>query len=221
MLDTPTAGALPELTAQVLRNNGIENHAEDRSAMSSPVIPDVPGRASREIKYVVFITKENHTFDAIFDRVAGARHDPSLLRWGLHQTIQQKGQPSLEDVGVMVNHNALARQFSLSDNFYMEPEASGVGHRWLVGVQPNNLMQMTYSVGWSFRRDSPAPGRRYSMGSNGSLLPEDYPEAGSMWEHLSRHGIRFRNYGEGFMAHRRIPLPHPVLEKHGNFCDPG
>ena len=98
----------------------------------------------------------------------------------------------------MVNHNALARQFTVSDNFYMEPEASGVGHRWLVGVQPNNLMQMTYSVGWSFKKNSTAPGRRYSMGSNGSLLPEDYPEAGSMWEHLSRNGIGFRNYGEGF-----------------------
>ena len=128
----------------------------------------------------------------------GAKHDPSLLRWGLHQTIQGKGQPTLEDVGVMVNHNALARQFTVSDNFYMEPEASGVGHRWLVGVQPNNLMQMTYSVGWSFKKNSSAPGRRYAMGSNGSLMPEDYPEAGSMWEHLARNGIRFRNYGEGF-----------------------
>jgi hypothetical protein len=73
-----------------------------------------------------------------------------------------------------------------------------VGHRWLVGVQPNNLMQMTYSLGWAFKKDSTAPGRRYSMGSNGSLIPEDYPEAGSMWEHLGRNGIRFRNYGEGF-----------------------
>jgi hypothetical protein len=98
----------------------------------------------------------------------------------------------------MVNHNALARQFTVSDNFYLEPEASGVGHRWLVGVQPNNLMQMTYTLGWSFNEKSTAPGRRYSMGSNGSLMPEDYPEAGSMWEHLARHKIRFRNYGEGF-----------------------
>ena len=98
----------------------------------------------------------------------------------------------------MVNHNALARQFTVSDNFYMEPEASGVGHRWLVGVQPNNLMQMTYTLGWSFNEKSTAPGRRYSMGSNGSLMPEDYTEAGSMWEHLARHRIPFRNYGEGF-----------------------
>jgi hypothetical protein len=170
----------------------------DREGMSSPIIPGIAGRASKEIKYVVFITKENHTYDTIFDRVPGARHDSSLLRWGLHQTIKEDGQPTLEDVGVMVNHNALARAFTVSDNFYMEPEASGVGHRWLVGVQPNNLMQMTYSVGWTFKKDSTAPGRRYSMGSAGSLIPEDYPEAGSMWEHLGRNRIRFRNYGEGF-----------------------
>lgn len=198
VLAVPDPATLRDQTARVLRNNGIENHAEDRAALSSPVIPTEPGKVSQEIKYVVFITKENHTYDTIFDRIPGARHDPSLLRWGLHQTIQQEGQPTLENVGVMVNHNALARQFAVSDNFYMEPEGSGVGHRWLVGVQPNNLMQMTYSVGWSFKKDSPAPGRRYSMGSNGSILPDEYPEAGSMWEHLSRHGVRFRNYGEGF-----------------------
>ncbi len=198
ILDQPSGSELRTMTARVLENNGMVDREADRATMSSPVIPGMPGAASREIKYVVFITKENHTYDTIFDRVPGARHDPSLLRWGLHQTIKADGQPTLEDAGVMVNHNALARAFTLSDNFYMEPEASGVGHRWLVGVQPNNLMQMTYSLGWSFKKDSTAPGRRYSMGSAGSLIPEDYPEAGSMWEHLGRNGIRFRNYGEGF-----------------------
>jgi len=198
ILDLPPDAELPKLTARVLEYNGIVDRTSDRASMSSPIIPGIPGRASREIKYVVFITKENHTYDTIFDRVPGARHDPSLLRWGLHQTIKAEGRPTLEDVAVMKNHNALARAFTVSDNFYMEPEASGVGHRWLVGVQPNNLMQMTYSLGWAFKRDSTAPGRRYSMGSNGSLIPEDYPEAGSMWEHLDRNRIRFRNYGEGF-----------------------
>ncbi len=198
ILDTPTDEALRGMTAKVLENNGLVDHSADRPAMSTPLIPAVPGKASAEIKYVVFITKENHTYDTIFDRIPGAKHDPSLLRWGLHQTIRLAGQPTLENVGVMVNHNALARQFTVSDNFYMEPEASGVGHRWLVGVQPNNLMQMTYSVGWSFKKQSTAPGRRYSMGSNGSLIPEDYPEAGAMWDHLARYRVSFRNYGEGF-----------------------
>jgi YVTN family beta-propeller protein len=198
ILDQPSGEELSRLTGRVLECNGMVDHAADRATMTSPVIPAVVGRASPQIKYVVFITKENHTYDAIFDRVPGARHDPTLLRWGLHQTLKEKGQATLEDVGVMVNHNALARAFTVSDNFYMEPEASGVGHRWLVGVQPNNLMQMTYSLGWAFKKNSTAPGRRYSMGSNGSLIPEDYPEAGSMWEHLGRNHVRFRNYGEGF-----------------------
>lgn len=187
ILDTPEDAALPQLTQKTLDNNGMV----DRS-------PARPLRLPKEIKHVVFITKENHTYDTIFDRIPGAKHDPSLLRWGLKQTIQENGQPTLTDVPVMVNHNALARQFTVSDNFYLEPEASGVGHRWLVGVQPNNLMQMTYTLGWSFNEKSTAPGRRYSMGSNGSLMPEDYPEAGSMWEHLARHRVPFRNYGEGF-----------------------
>jgi len=198
IVNAPNDSELAAMTRQTLENNGITDRSTDRAAMSSPVIPTEVGRASKEIKYVVFITKENHTYDTIFDRVPGARHDPSLLRWGLHQTVEEKGQPTLNNVPIMVNHNALARQFTVSDNFYMEPEASGVGHRWLVGVQPNNLMQMTYTLGWSFNEKSTAPGRRYSMGSNGSLMPEDYPEAGSMWEHLARHKIRFRNYGEGF-----------------------
>ena len=187
ILDTPADSALPQLTQKTLHNNGIVNHSNE------PIL-----RLPKEIKHVVFITKENHTFDTIFDRVPGAKHDPSLLRWGLNQTIQEPGQPTLNNVPVMVNHNALARQFTVSDNFYLEPEASGVGHRWLVGVQPNNLMQMTYTLGWTFNEKSTAPGRRYSMGSNGSLMPEDYPEAGSMWEHLARNRVPFRNYGEGF-----------------------
>lgn len=187
ILDTPDDNTLAAMTARTLENNGMV----DRAPLTQPALP-------KQIRHVVFITKENHTFDTIFDRVPGARHDPSLLRWGLNQTIEEKGQPTLTNVPVMVNHNALARQFTVSDNFYLEPEASGVGHRWLVGVQPNNLMQMTYTLGWTFNEKSTAPGRRYSMGSNGSLMPDDYPEAGSMWEHLARRRVSFRNYGEGF-----------------------
>jgi YVTN family beta-propeller protein len=198
VIPTPTDKELPALTQTVLYCNGLVDRSAERAKMSTPLIPGIPGKQSKEIKYVVFITKENHTYDTIFDHIPGANSDPSLLRWGLHQTLSSPGQPTLEDVPVMTNHNALAREFTVSDNFYMEPEMSGVGHRWLVGVQPNNLMQMTYTVGWDFRLPTTAPGRLYSMGSNGSLIPEDYPEAGSMWEHLARHGITFRNYGEGF-----------------------
>jgi YVTN family beta-propeller protein len=198
VIPIPHDTELTRMTGTVLANNGIVDKSRDRAGLSSPLMPTSPGKPSEQIKYVVFITKENHTYDTIFDRIPGAKHDPSLLKWGLHQTIQADGQPNLENVAVMTNHNALARQFTVSDNFYMEPEASGVGHRWLVGVQPNNFCQMTYTLGWRFSANSTAPGRRASFGSNGSIAPEDYPEAGSMWEHMARFGVPFRNYGEGF-----------------------
>jgi YVTN family beta-propeller protein len=198
LLDTPTPTALAAMTANTLSYNGIVDRSADRQAMGSPLVPTTPGAASEQIRYVVFITKENHTYDTIFDRIPGANDDPTLLRWGYHQKIAGPNQPTLDDVAVMTNHNALARRFTVSDNFYMEPEASGVGHRWLVGVQPDTFCQMTYTLGWSFNATSTAPGRRASFGSNGSIAPEDYPEAGSMWEHLARSGIPFRNYGEGF-----------------------
>jgi YVTN family beta-propeller protein len=198
IIPVPSDEELPALTRTVLECNGMVDRSADRERMASPVIPQRPGEASSPIRHVVFITKENHTYDTIFDRMPGANDDPSLLRWGLHQRIAGAGQPALEDAAVMTNHNALGRQFTVSDNFYMEPEASGVGHRWLVGVQPNNFCQMTYTLGWNFKAKTGAPGRRASFGSNGSIAPEDYPEAGSMWEHLARHDVSFRNYGEGF-----------------------
>ena len=78
------------MTADVLAYNGIVDRSADRATMSSPVIPTDPGQASDQIKYVVFITKENHTYDTIFDHVPGANDDPSLLRWGYHQTHRRR-----------------------------------------------------------------------------------------------------------------------------------
>ena len=125
----PSTVDLKRLTTQTLANNGIIDRSADRSKMASPIIPTSPGTPSKKIKYVVFITKENHTFDTIFDHIPGASSDPSLLRWGYHQTLSSPGQPTLSDVPVMTNHNELAKQFTVSDNYYMEPEYSGVGHR--------------------------------------------------------------------------------------------
>jgi hypothetical protein len=57
---------------------------------------------------------------------------------------------------------------------------------------------MLYTLGWDFNYFSKAPGRLAAFGGNSSMTPEDYPEAGSMWHHLARNSITFRNYGEGF-----------------------
>ncbi len=185
VLTTPSTGELKGLTQEVLRNNGLV-------AVAQRPVPNLP----KEIQYVVFITKENHSFDGIFGTLEGANGEPDYAEWGECGWIAEKGKA--ERVAVMPNHLKLARQFAISDNFYMEPQASGDGHRWLVGVYPSLWTTRVYYAGWNFAANKTMPGRMVSFGSNGSQIPEDYLENGSLWEHLERGGVGFRNYGEGF-----------------------
>jgi YVTN family beta-propeller protein len=93
LLDVPSGEALRQMTQQVLECNGIVDRASDRAAMSSPIIPAVAGQVSKQIKYVVFITKENHTYDTIFDRIPGAKHDPSLCDGGCTKRSRRTANP--------------------------------------------------------------------------------------------------------------------------------
>jgi DNA-binding beta-propeller fold protein YncE/phospholipase C len=179
-------------TQAVLKNNGMI----PTQRPASPVIPMAPGKASEQIKYVVFITKENHTFDGIFGGLKGTKSEASYAEFGKQGWIKEKGKT--ERVPIMPNHIDLAEQFAISDNFYMEPQASGDGHRWLVGVYPSLWTTRVFYAGWNFRLDNNTPGRMVSFGSDGSQIPEDYLENGSMFEHLDRAKISFRNYGEGY-----------------------
>ena len=171
-------------TKAVLTNNGL-------IAQAKPALP-----LPKEVEYLVFITKENHTFDGIFGAMKGVNGEPDYAEFGREGWIKEKGQG--ERVPIMPNHLALAERWAISDNFYMEPQASGDGHRWLVGVYTSLWTTRVFYTGWSFRATNDARGRLISFGSNGSQIPEDYLENGSLWEHLGRGGIPFRNYGEGF-----------------------
>jgi len=155
------------------------------------------------IKHVVFIVKENRTFDEVFGDLhppgPNFAADPTLARWGETAEVKEKDQTTVEDGHVTPNHHALARRFGISDNFYVESDVSVDGHHWLVGNYPNEVLETTVPAGYgghlSFDADDDAPGR-LSIGST-HPFPETYLEAGSLWEQLSRHKISFRNYGEG------------------------
>lgn len=201
VLPVPSLPELKRLTAQVLRNNGFV--ASKRPSMNgeSPIPP--PGQRSSKIGHVVFVVKENRTFDevlgdmALLDRdVAG---EPSLARWGEKAEVKADGQPTIVGACVTPNHHALARRFAFSDNFYVDGDVSTDGHHWLVGNYPNEVVEATWPTAYGhkfhFRVDADAPGRLGTGASN--PWPESFLEAGSLWEHLARHGISFRNYGEG------------------------
>lgn len=183
-LQPPGDGELAALTQAVRRNT-----YRTAGSQTKPTLSD-------RIKHVVFITKENHTFDGIFGEVKGARGWADYAEFGMNGWIREKGRATR--VPIMPNHIALAERFGISDNFYMEPQASGDGHRWLVGVYPSLWTSRVFYAGWGYRLDDNTKGRLISFGSDGSQIPEDYLENGSIWEHLDRGKVSFRNYGEGF-----------------------
>jgi hypothetical protein len=98
---------------------------------------------------------------------------------------------------VSPNHHALADRFAIGDNFYCDSDQSNTGHRWVVGVYPNEWVEVNARSRIEARLFSSAPGRRYVAGSSATILPEDYNEAGALWEHLARHGVPFFNFGFG------------------------
>lgn len=201
ILSPPETSKLGKLTQQVLHNNGFVPQEEPVRPVDFPIPP--AGHPSSEIRYVVFIVKENRTFDQIFgdlNSVGGEQvnGDATLAGYGDDATVTEKGEPTLTHIRVTPNHHALAERFGLSDNYYVDSDVSVDGHHWLVGNYPNAEVECAWPAGFSgqgnFRPDQDAPGR-LEIG-NTSPSPEEYLEAGSLWEHLANHGISFRNYGE-------------------------
>ena len=146
----------------------------------------------------MFVVKENRTFDQVFGQRRGADGDPAAttLGLGMHVSNPDTGA-SIERVDVSPNHHALADRFAMSDNFYCDADQSNTGHRWVAGVYPNEWVEVNARSQIEEMLFSPAPGRRYVAGSSAVVLPEDYNEAGALWEHLDRHGVPFFNFGFG------------------------
>jgi YVTN family beta-propeller protein len=206
ILTIPKDYQLRPLTLQVMRNNGfIPSFMAQGQAPASKRPADFPvpfpGSPSAKIHHVVFITKENRTFDEMFGDLggAGAECDATLARWGIDATVKGENEPALEHVKVTPNQHALAKRFAFGDNFYVDSDVSVDGHHWLVGNYPNELLETAWPAGYGgkfdFVPDQDAPGR-LDIGAS-STIPETYLENGSLWENLARAHLTFRNYGEG------------------------
>ncbi len=204
VLPVPATQELEKETRTVLENNGfVPSKVRDRKNAEFPVPPH--GQASDKIRHVVFITKENRTFDQVFgdvpsvggERVEANRTLASFSDDGIAKDAETP--ETIEHVRVTPNHHALARRFAFSDNFYVDSDVSVDGHHWLVGNYPNEVIETAWPASYGERLhsypDPAAPGRLELGGA--SPRPEDYVQAGSLWHHLARHAISFRNFGEG------------------------
>ncbi len=204
VIDIPEDNEFPSLTEKVISNNfRIEyvNNSLRKKSEQSP-IPLYPGEKESPIKYFVYIVKENRTYDQVFGQL-GPNGDPSIADYGYGATVSNNDSSSIvENVDVMVNHLKLAKEFAISDNFYCDGDHSVDGHWWLVNAYPNDWIEtevpIQYGGGKSQIKDSDAPGN-LGINSSCSQIPEDYNEAGSMWEHLDRNDISFFNFGIGTM----------------------
>ncbi|MFM9909599.1 MAG: phosphoesterase [Chitinophagaceae bacterium] len=157
-------------------------------------LPALPGSRKSPIQYIVYITKENRTYDEVLGQLETGKGDASLSRFGMQSNIYTKKDTVLK-ANITPNHHKIARRFSYCDNFYCDSDASIHGHHWMVGVIPNEWVETNSSVDKTAMVFSEAPGRRFP-GSTGSMDPEDYAEIGGLWEALERNNLSFYNFGE-------------------------
>lgn len=192
-IPVPGPDALAAYTKQVLANTFDVVPVTDDKTNPLPPLPEI---RQSPIKHIVYITKENRTYDEVLGQLKTGRGDSTLARYGVNVTIKGKNQAdSLFGVAVMPNHQRVATQFAFSDNFYCDSDASIHGHHWMMGTIPNEWVEANSSTSATFDAFSKAPGRRFPR-TTGAIDPEDYNETGGLWEALERAKISFYNFGE-------------------------
>src|SRR5262249_5607348 len=135
---------------------------------SSPTTP---------IQHVIYVVKENRTFDQVFGSLGQGNGDPSLNLFG------EESAP---------NQRALQRTFLTLDNFYADSEVSADGWNWLTGGLANTYIQRAQPQDYS----NGDRNRPYDFeGGNFATSPGRNPQDAFIWDKLSDAGISYRNYG--------------------------
>lgn len=168
----PDEELLKAYTQAVFRNTPytkeIEGLADGEAGNPIPRKKD----ESSPIKYVFYIIKENRTYDQVFGDIETGNGDTSLCLFG------EKVTP---------NQHALAREFVLLDNFYVNAEVSADGHNWSMAAYANDYVEKTWPTNYGQR------GGTYDYeGTRGIAFPKD----GFIWDYCARAGVSYRSYGE-------------------------
>ncbi len=169
-----------ELAAELKKQSGIayscmpENGRKiEAAALKGNPIPRKVGDPS-PIKYVIYIVKENRTFDQVLGDLGRGNGDPSLCIFG-------------DDV--TPNHHAFARDFVTLDNFYVESEVSADGHEWSMAAYATDFVEKTWPLSYghgSAKFPYPAEG----------VFPIATPAGGYLWDRAAESGVSYRSYGE-------------------------
>jgi DNA-binding beta-propeller fold protein YncE len=135
------------------------------------------------IKHVIYVLKENRTYDQILGDLGVGDGDASLTMYG-------------EDI--TPNEHKLARQFGVLDNFYDSGEVSGDGHIWSSAAITSDYNEKTWQIAYR--------GKERTYDYQGTVADEymldhkeadvDDPGTGFLWGNLARNHVTYRIYGE-------------------------
>ena len=164
----PDAAGLKAYTQQVYANTpkplGQINVNGDRIPPAMTALA-----AMSHIKHVVYIIRENRTYDQVFGDIKAGNGDPSLVLFGQ---------------AVTPNAHALASHYVLLDNLYCNGEVSEDGHKWCDAAYATDFTERAWPNSYSGRGEPDADDR----------LTES--PAGYLWDLCAKHGVTFQSYGE-------------------------
>ena len=157
--------------------------------MAGNPIPQKQGDPS-PIKYVFYIIKENRTYDQVLGDIKEGNGDSSLC------IFPEKITPNL---------HAIAKEFVLLDNFYVDAEVSADGHNWSMAAYATDYVEKTWPTSYGGR------GGTYDYEGSRKVA---YPKKGFIWDYCQRAGVSYRSYGE-FTSGSKASIK--ALEH--NFCN--
>ncbi|MCA6451211.1 MAG: bifunctional YncE family protein/alkaline phosphatase family protein [Chitinophagaceae bacterium] len=172
VLEEPTDKQL-SVYSQVVYRNTPYNKLKELLAQGEDGNP-IPRKVGDQgpIKYVFYVIKENRTYDQVLGDIKEGNGDPSLVLFGENITP---------------NQHALAREFVLLDNFYVDGEVSADGHNWSTGAYATDFLEKNWVTSYGGR------GGAYDAEGNRAVANN---KGGFIWDHCKRAGVTYRTYGE-------------------------
>jgi len=182
VLPVPSDSALPEMTRRVKQNNQVFARQVPKP------------KSAHRIRHVIYVIKENRTYDQIFGSLGKGNGDRSLNLFG------DRAAP---------NTRTLARRFVTLDNFYANAEVSADGHNWTDEANATDYVEKTWPINYS---PSPRSGQRaydFEEAPTSELFATEplasdpsvprgpaAPTVGYLWDNAYAHHVSFRDYAE-------------------------
>ncbi len=187
MIDVPDKNIISRYSRQVYENTPYirKNELISEGREGNPIPVKVGDKSP--IKHIFYVIKENRTYDQVLGDIKEGNGDPGLVLFGENVTP---------------NQHAIAREFVLLDNFYVNGEVSADGHNWTMGAYATDYLEKNWPTSYGSRGGSyPGEGERKIANNRDGFL----------WDNCKRNGVTYRTYGE-FIGDRGPNIP--VLQDH-------